>query len=95
MSGLETIAIGDLVLVALPVHNPPGREQQGTRPAVVVGLPSGEIRYPTVAIAPLTTATGSWSSNNPTLYPLLEAGAGDLYRPSIVLLPQVISSHNK
>ena len=89
MSEVDAIAIGDLVLVALPIHNPPGREQQGTRPAVVVGVPSGEMRYPIVAIAPLTTATGSWSSNNPTLYPLLEAGVGDLYRSSIVLLPQV------
>lgn len=81
MSGLETIAIGDLVLVALPVHNPPRREQQGIRPAVVVGVPSGEIRYPTIAIAPLTTTTGSWSSNNPILYPLLEAGTGDFNAP--------------
>jgi mRNA interferase MazF len=79
MSGLETIAIGDLVLVALPVHNPPGREQQGTRPAVVVGVPSGEMRYPIVAIAPLTTATGSWSSNNPTLYPLSSSRRDDRF----------------
>ena len=59
MNGLDAIAIGDLVLVALPVHNPLGREQQGTRPGVVVGVPSGEIRYPTISrgINPVVWAT--------------------------------------
>ncbi|NJM71489.1 MAG: type II toxin-antitoxin system PemK/MazF family toxin [Scytonema sp. RU_4_4] len=84
----DLLACGDVVIVALPTHTPRGREQQGTRPAVVVGVPSGEARYPILMIAPLTTQSGSWALNNPSLYPRLEAGAGGLPQSSIVLLDQ-------
>lgn len=80
---------GDVVIVALPIHTPRGREQQGTRPAVVVGLPWEEVRYPMLMVTPLTTQSGSWAVNNPSLYPRLEAGAGALPQPSVVLLDQV------
>lgn len=85
----DSLECGDIVIVALPTHTPKGREQQGTRPAVVVSVPSGELRYPMLIIAPLTTQTGSWALNNPSLYPRLEAGVGGLSKSSIVLLDQV------
>jgi mRNA interferase MazF len=84
----DLLLCADVVIVALPSHTPKGREQQGTRPAVVVGIPTGELRYPMVMIAPLTTQSGSWALKNPSLYPRLEAGAGGLPQPSIVLLDQ-------
>jgi mRNA interferase MazF len=85
----DLLECGDVVIVTLPNHIPRGREQQGTRPVVVVGLPWGKVRYPMLMITPLTTQTGSWAVNNPSLYPRLEAGAGGLSQPSIVLLDQV------
>lgn len=85
----DPLESGDVVIVALPSHIPRGHEQQGTRPAVVVGTVWGEVRYPTIAIVPVTTQTGSWSRSNPSLYPLLEAGAGGLSQSSIVLIDQV------
>lgn len=85
----DLLARGDVVILALPTHAPRGHEQQGTRPAVVVGVLWGEVRYPMVAIAPLTTQSGSWALSNPSLYPRLEAGAGGLPQSSIVLLDQM------
>jgi hypothetical protein len=29
---------GDVILVRLPAHQPSGREQEGQRPAVIVGI---------------------------------------------------------
>ncbi len=84
----DLLTCGDVVIVALPTHTPRGREQQGTRPGVVVGIPSGEVRYPMLMIAPLTTQSGSWALNNPSLYQRLEAGTGGLPQSSIVLLDQ-------
>ncbi|WP_292760831.1 type II toxin-antitoxin system PemK/MazF family toxin [Nostoc sp. NOS(2021)] len=55
----DLLECGDVVIVILPTSNPRGREQQGTRPAVVVGIPWGEVRYPMLMIAPLTTQSGS------------------------------------
>lgn len=84
----DLLTCGDVVIVTLPAHTPRGREQQGTRPAVVVGIPTREVRYPMLMITPLTTQSGSWAFNNPSLYPRLEAGAGGLSKSSIVLLDQ-------
>lgn len=80
---------GDVVLVALPQNRPQGREQQGLRPAIVVGIPPGETRYLVVVVAPLTTQSGDWVERNPVMYPRLEAGVGGLTQESIVLLDQV------
>ncbi|MEH2280268.1 MAG: type II toxin-antitoxin system PemK/MazF family toxin [Nostoc sp.] len=55
----DLLECGDVVIVTLPTSNPRGCEQQGTRPAVVVGIPWGEVRYPMLMIAPLTTQSGS------------------------------------
>ncbi|MEH2361438.1 type II toxin-antitoxin system PemK/MazF family toxin [Nostoc sp.] len=84
----DLLECGDVVIVTLPTSTPRGLEQQGTRPAVVVGIPWGEVRYPMLMIAPLTTQSGSWVFNNPSLYPRLLAGAGGLALSSILLLDQ-------
>ncbi|WP_199326615.1 type II toxin-antitoxin system PemK/MazF family toxin [Nostoc sp. FACHB-888] len=82
----DLLECDNVVIVSLPISTPRGREQQGTRPAVVVGIPWGEVRYPMLMIAPLTTQSGSWAFNNPSLYPRLLADAGGLSLSSIVLL---------
>lgn len=72
-----------------PVHNPHGHEQEGYRPAVVVGLPErlGPPRFKMVLVAPLTTDRGgAWSKS--ALYPRLAAGIGGLPNDSLVLLEQ-------
>jgi mRNA interferase MazF len=50
----KVIAQGDVLVVALPSHEPKGHEQEGYRPAIVVGVPKGEVRYPVVIAIPLT-----------------------------------------
>ena len=80
---------GDLILVILPSHQPKGREQEGRRPAIVVGIPQGEVRYPVLLIAPLTTQTGDWVQKNTSLYPGLEAGVGGFSQASVVLVDQI------
>lgn len=83
------LAVGDVLLVSLPVHTPAGHEQEGLRPAVVVAAPALEMRYPLVIIVPLTTQSGPWTERNPAVYPSLSAGTGGLTRSSVVLIDQV------
>jgi mRNA interferase MazF len=86
------LAVGDVVLAQFPEHLPPGHEQQGLRPAIVVGLPDrlGLPRFPIVALVPLTTDRGeAWSTHNPALYPRLAARTGGLRVDSLALLDQV------
>ncbi len=88
----ERLAPGDIVVVRFPEHIPPGHEQHGAQPAVVLGLPEvlGEPRFPVVLVAPLTTDRGQlWAERSPALYSRLPAGAGGLPSASIVLLDQV------
>ncbi len=85
------IDIGDVLLIALPTQQPPGREQAGRRPAIVVGLPRGQLRYPMIWVAPLTTQRGDWTNRNPALYPDIHAGIAGLTQNSIVLLDQIRS----
>ena len=88
------LSLGDMLLVRLPQQSPPGNEQFGERPAVVVGLPEllGPVRFPMAVIAPLTTDRGQpWAAANPALYPRLPAGVGGLGSDSLVLLDQVRS----
>lgn len=82
---------GDVILVGFPAHFPPGREQEGLRPAVVVGVPEEPVRFPVVLVAPLTTQRGAWAQTNPTVYPFLPAGIGGLSKPSTILLDQLRS----
>jgi mRNA interferase MazF len=36
----NTLQIGDVITAKFPNQNPSGREQEGYRPAIVVGIPS-------------------------------------------------------
>lgn len=82
---------GDVVIVSFPQQIPAMHEQQGTRPAIIVGVPVGEIRYPLVVIVPLTTQTGRWVITNPATYPVLHQGTGNLAQTSVVLIDQIRS----
>lgn len=75
-------------MVRLPVHAPPGREQQGLRPVVVVAEPYrvGQLRFEMVYAAPLTTQYEAWVAADQNLYHLLFKGMGGLVRDSVVLL---------
>ncbi len=82
----------DIVNVQLPSHDPRGREQEGYRPAVVVGQPDilGVPRYPLIFVVPLTRDKGQpWANTAPDLYIRFPAGIGNLRSPSIALLDQV------
>lgn len=85
------VQIRAVVLVNFPTQLPPGREQENTRPAVVVALPNvtGITRFSLVIVVPLTTQQGDWATRNSTLYPQLQAGMGNLRYDSIVLLDQI------
>lgn len=50
------IQIGDVLRVQFPAQRPPGHEQIGTRPAVVVGIPDrvGAPRFPSLMVVPFT-----------------------------------------
>lgn len=89
----QRIEAGSVLLVALPAQEPGGREQEGLRPAVVVGVPeaAGTPRFPVSIVVPLTTRGGSWAERSPELYPKLRAGSGGLQRDSVALLDQVRS----
>lgn len=80
-----------VVLVNFPAQNPPGREQENTRPAVIVALPNvtGITRFSLVIVVPLTTQQGDWATRNSTLYPQLQAGMGNIRYDSTVLLDQI------
>lgn len=79
---------GDVVYASFPEHQPPGREQQGRRPAVVLAIPVPPVRFPVLFVVPLTTRVGSWQAGNPKLYPKIPAGSGNLPRESVALLDQ-------
>lgn len=82
----------DVVSAVFPDHSPGGHEQQGRRPAVVVGTPdaSGPVRFSMIVLVPLTRDLGQdWALANPDLYPRLPAGAGNLPEDSVCLLDQV------
>jgi mRNA interferase MazF len=86
------LQIGDVITAKFPSQNPSGREQEGYRPAIVVGIPSrlGKLRFPLVFVAPMTTDRGQeWVDSNPNLYVQFSAGVANLKSPSIALLDQV------
>jgi len=86
------LQIGDVVTAKFPTQNPSGREQEGYRPAIVVGIPSrlGKLRFPLVLVVPMTTDRGQeWADINPNLYVRFSAGVANLKSPSIALLDQV------
>lgn len=84
-----TPRIGLLVWAELGRRQPPGHEQEGRRPCVIVAVP-GQVhapRFPLVVVAPLTTA----ALPARPLYPRLPAGSGGLSADSTVLLDQVVA----
>ena len=86
------LQIGDVITAKFPTQNPSGREQEGYRPAIVVGIPSrlGKLRFPLVLVIPMTTDRGQeWADINPNLYVRFSAGVANLKSPSIALLDQV------
>lgn len=86
------LQVGDVITVKFPSQIPQGREQEGFRPAIVVGLPSrlGKLRFPLVFVVPMTTDRGQdWVRNSPDLYVQFSAGVAGLKSPSIALLDQV------
>lgn len=92
MSRSVPLKLGDVIVARLPQQVPNGREQEGYRPAVVVGLPqrAGTGRYPMLLVVPVTTHRGQpWASAAPGLYPVLTAGAGGLPADSVVLTDQL------
>ena len=85
-------AIGWVLRVNLAQRVPPGHEQEGLRPVVVVGLPSlvGQPRYPVIVVVPLTTDRAQkWVHASPALYPKLPSGVGGLPKDSVALLDQI------
>jgi mRNA interferase MazF len=88
----RALQIGDIVTVKFPSQVPSGREQEGYRPAIVVGIPSrlGQLRFPLVFVIPMTTDRGQeWATLSPELYVTFAAGVAGLKSPSIALLDQV------
>lgn len=90
--GGSAIAIGDVVAAAFPSHDPAGHEQEGYRPAVVVGIPQrvGKPRYAVLVVVPVTTyRSQGWADASPALYPRIPPGTGGLRSESVCLLDQV------
>lgn len=84
--------LGDVVTVALPTRDPQGHEQEGFRPAVVVGLPDvlGPGRFPFIVLVPLTSYKGQpWVQAAPERYPVMPAGTARLRSASVALVDQV------
>ncbi len=86
------LEIGDIVSAKFPGHDPQGREQEGSRPAVVVGLPErlGTPRFAVLLLAPMTgDKRHRWAELAPALYPRYPAGTAGLRSDSICLIDQV------
>lgn len=79
---------GDLLWVELPRRLPPGHEQIGHRPVVVVGLPQEvqALPYPVLIVVPLTR-----TRFRGPLFPVLPAGAGNLPAESTALVCQILA----
>jgi mRNA interferase MazF len=80
---------GDIALINLPRRSPAGREQEGSRPCIIITNPDsvGRSRYPCLIIAPLTTTEGTWVKAGKKLYPIVDGAV--LPETSVVLLDQI------
>lgn len=88
----RVLQYGDVVTVAFPEQIPQGHEQEGYRPAIIVGVPErlGVPRFRLVVVVPMTTDRGmSWATNAPALYPRFSEGTVGLPSASIAILDQV------
>ena len=79
-------SIGQILWAELPLRRPPGHEQMGRRPVVVVAWPEAiqPIPHGVVIVVPLTR-----TRYRGPLFPLLPAGTGGLPADSTALLYQV------
>ena len=94
MTRPAALELGDVLTVSIPERVPPGHEQEGVRPAVVVGLPDrlGPGRFPVIAVVPFTSYRGqSWVDAAPERYPRFDAGVAGLRSPSAALLDQLLA----
>lgn len=69
---MRELQFGDVLNIRLPSQTPQGREQEGLRPAIVVGLPErlGKTRFPVMFVVPVTSDRGQdWANAAPLLYP--------------------------
>ena len=82
---------GDVLKVNLPTQLPSSHEQQGRRPAVVVGIPEalGEPRFPFLIVVTFTSQIHDYTQRAPALYPVFPAGMGGLTVASVTLTDQV------
>lgn len=78
--------VGEILWAELPHRVPPGHEQIGYRPVVVVGLPEAIqlIPYRVLIVVPLTR-----TRLRGPLFPLIQAGTGGLPADSTALVYQV------
>ena len=88
MSSQGVLSIGDIVIAAIPEKVPSGHEQEeeGLRPAVVVGLPDrlGPGRFPVIVVVPFTSYRAqAWVAAAPECYPHFAAGVAGLRSPSV------------
>ena len=81
------------MLVNLPEHFPPGHEQEGLRPAIIIGW--SDAHYPMIRILPISSlideTTGErreWADEFPKIFPVFPKGVGGLERDSILLANQ-------
>ena len=95
MTEPAALALGDLIAASIPKRVPQGHEQEGPRPAIVVGLPDrlGPGRFPVVVVVPFTSYRGQpWVDAAPGRYPRFDAGVAGLRSPSAVLLDQLLAA---
>ncbi len=78
--------IGEILWVDFPQRIPPGHEQLGRRPVIVVGIPQlvQPVPYRILLVVPLTRTRFQG-----ILFPLIPAGVGGLPADSTALIYQV------
>lgn len=95
-SGWKLLRIGirDVVLVDFPEHYPPGHEQQGRRPAIVIGF--SDFRFPMVQIVPVSSFCDEDTGERKVfvdkfseVFPIFPRGTGGLEKDSVVLSTQM------
>lgn len=83
---------GCIFYFQLGQHLPPGHEQEGRRPALIVASPAahGTPRFPGFIVVPLTTFRNQpWIEGSPALYPIIKARKDQIERDSVALLDQI------
>ncbi|MBF0409316.1 MAG: type II toxin-antitoxin system PemK/MazF family toxin [Candidatus Riflebacteria bacterium] len=83
---------GSVIQVDFGFRLPPGHEQAGLRPVVVIAIPSEieEPRFPLIIIVPLTSFKNQqWALTSTTIYHRVYAGEGGIKLDSLALLDQI------